>query len=219
MALTLPVSLEAPEDRPLVLAAEVIQAGGIVVYPTETLYGLGANALHVDAIQRVRAIKRRDGQKPILVIVPDLESVEPLVGDLHPAARKFMDAFWPGPLTLVMKASAAVPRELTQGAPTIGIRVPSSSLCLKLLRLCGCPITSTSANISGQLPFHAIPEIRNALAPGVDLYLDAGRLPDSAPSTVIDVSVSPPRLLRPGAVSTERLLAVAPELKVSSSVL
>jgi L-threonylcarbamoyladenylate synthase len=212
MALTLPVSLRAPEDGPLVLAAEVIQAGGVVVYPTETLYGLGANALHTDAIQRVRAIKRRSEQKPILVIVPDVESVEQLTADLSPAARRLMDSFWPGPLTLVLKASGRVPRELTQGAATIGIRVPSSPLCLKLLRLCECPITSTSANLSGHPPFHSIAEISNALAPGVDLYLDAGALPESEPSTVIDLSSSPPRLLRIGAVPVDRLKAAVPDL-------
>jgi L-threonylcarbamoyladenylate synthase len=212
MALTLPVNLREPEDRPLVLAAEVIQAGGIVVYPTETLYGLGANALHAGAIQRVRRIKKRDAGKPILVIVPTVQAAERLVVDIRPEARLLMQRFWPGPLTLVFRASAAVPEELTQGTHTIGVRVPSSPLCLKLLQLCDCPITSTSANLSGEPPARDIEPIRRALAPGVDLYLDGGRLADVLPSTVVDTTTPMLTLLRPGAVPLAELKALVPGL-------
>jgi L-threonylcarbamoyladenylate synthase len=212
MALSLPVNLLEPEDRPLVLAAEVIQAGGLVVYPTETLYGLGANALHTGAIRRVREIKKRDSQKPILVIVPTFHAAEQLVTDIRPAARLLMQRFWPGPLTLVFKASAAVPEELTRTAHTIGIRIPSSPLCLKLLKLCGCPITSTSANLSGEPPAREIEPIRRALAPGVDLYLDGGRLKDVEPSTVVDTTGSTLRVIRQGAVAFPDLQAVVPDL-------
>jgi L-threonylcarbamoyladenylate synthase len=212
MALTLQVNPLDPEDRHLVLAAEVVQAGGVVVYPTETLYGLGANALHTGAIRRVREIKQREGRKPILVIVPTIQAAEQLAIDLRPKARLLMERFWPGPLTLVLRASAAVPEELTQGTHTIGIRVPSSPLCLKLLRLCDCPMTSTSANLSGEPPALEIDPIRRALAPGVDLYLDGGKLPSTLPSTVVDTTGPHLRVLRDGAVPVSSLKAVVPEI-------
>lgn len=214
MALTLTVRRNTPEDRPLVLAAEVVQAGGVIVYPTETLYGIGANALHPKALRRVRKIKRRTDPKPILVIVPDVAAAEPLIQGPDAASRTLMETFWPGPLTLVLRSSPLVPQELTLGAGTIGIRVPASTLCLRLLRMCECPITSTSANLTGQPALKTIPEIQLALAPGVDLYLDAGELPQSDPSTVVDMTVSPPRVLRRGAVPFERLREVIPAMTI-----
>jgi len=213
MALIKKVSLVSPEDSPVVLAAEVIQAGGIVVYPTETLYGIGGNALDARAIQRVRSVKKRKDHKPILVIVPTIEAVAPLVREIPAAAEVLMKTFWPGALTLVFKASETVPPELMEGSSTIGVRVPSSPLCIKLLILAGVPITSTSANISGEQPQRSIKEIKTALASGVDLYLDGGTLPESKPSTVVDVSDGLPRVLREGAISVDQIRALIPDIR------
>lgn len=218
MALTLSVSLDAPEDKPLVLAAEVIQAGGLIVYPTETIYGIGSNALHRRGIKRIHALKRRTEQRPILVLVPTIESVLPLVERIPLTGRKFMEAFWPGPLTLVFSASRTLPEELTQGRGTVGIRIPSCILCLRLLELCECPITSTSANLSGEAPLSSIEEMKKVLTPGIDLYLDAGVLPPSKPSTVVDVSEDIPRLVREGAVSADALRAVVPDIAIEARV-
>jgi L-threonylcarbamoyladenylate synthase len=212
MALTLNVDPVNPSDRTLVLAAEVVQAGGVIVYPTDTIYGIGANALNAEAIAKVHAIKRRTDAKPILVLVPTAAEVKDLTLEVSRAARLLMDAFWPGPLTLVFAASGTLPPVLRSGGDTIGIRVPSSQLCLKLLRLCSCPITSTSANLSGEMTQKTVGEIRKTLAAGVDLYLDAGPLPESKPSTVVDVTVTPPRLLREGAVNVDRLRTIVHDL-------
>jgi L-threonylcarbamoyladenylate synthase len=212
MALTLSVDIDAPEDKALVLAAEVIQAGGLIVYPTETIYGIGSNALHRRGILRIQALKRRAEARPILVLVPGIEAVTPLVSEISPPARKLMEAFWPGPLTLVFRASPAVPPELTQGKGTIGIRVPSCTLCLRLLQMCECPITSTSANLSGETPLTSIEEMKKVLTPGIDLYLDAGVLPASRPSTVVDVTGEHPRILRDGAVTIDTLRKIAPDI-------
>lgn len=127
-------------------------------------------------------------------------------------AREFMDAFWPGPLTLVVKASHHLPDVLIQGRGTIGVRVPSSQACLRLLTFCGCPLTSTSANISGQKLPSTIDKIEAVLGPGIDLYLDAGPLVESKPSTVLDVSGIRPRLLREGAIPLERLWSIHPSI-------
>jgi L-threonylcarbamoyladenylate synthase len=212
MALTLSVSLTNPEDKPLLLAAEVIQAGGIIVYPTETLYGIGCNAMHSRALQRVQDLKKRAEAKPILVLVRSKSDLLPLVREVPEAAEVLIDAFWPGPLTLVFPASDAVPPELTQGKGTIGVRVPGCAVCLRLLELAGVPITSTSANLSGDSPLDTIVSMRSVLTPGIDLYLDAGLLPPSKPSTVVDVSSSPPCVVREGAVSTDALRRVVPNL-------
>jgi L-threonylcarbamoyladenylate synthase len=214
MALTLAVSLTNPEDKPLVLAAEVIQAGGIIVYPTETLYGIGCNAMHPRALQRVQDLKKRAEAKPILVLLRSKSDLLPLVREIPRAAEALMEAFWPGPLTLVFPASENVPAELTQGKGTIGVRVPGCVVCLRLLELAGVPITSTSANLSGDAPLDTIASMRSVLTPGIDLYLDAGLLPQSKPSTVVDVNSSPPRILREGAVSADALRRVIPNLGV-----
>jgi L-threonylcarbamoyladenylate synthase len=212
MALRIPVDLNNPEDRPLVLAAEVIQAGGVIVYPTETLYGIGADALNASAGNRVHVAKQRKERKPLLVIVPDRDSVSLLSQEAPPAARTLMEAFWPGPLTLVLPASDNVPGEVTQGTGTVGIRIPSSPLCIQLLRLAGTPIISTSANISGDGPCQSVDEIENVLKPHVDLLLDAGPLEESGPSTVVDVTTDVPRILRAGTIPAETLRGILPNL-------
>ncbi len=212
MALHMKVTPAAPEDRAMVLAAEVLQAGGVIVYPTETLYGLGANAWNPVAIRKVHDLKRRPDNKPILVIVASDEAVRGLAVEISTAAHALMKAFWPGPLTLVFTAAPGVSDGLTQGTGTIGIRIPSSPLCRALATLCGYPVTSTSANVSGGSAPQSVQEVETALGPGVDLYLDAGTLPPSLPSTIVDVSEERPRLIRAGAVPTDRIKTIIPEL-------
>lgn len=211
MALTLTVDLKNPEDQPLILAAEVIQAGGIIVYPTETLYGIGCSAMHRRALQRVQELKKRAEPKPILVLIRSREELRPLVREVPDAAEALMNAFWPGPLTIVLRASETVLPELTQGKGTIGVRIPSCAVCLRLLELAGFPITSTSANLSGNTPLDTIASMRSVLTPGIDLYLDAGTLPPSKPSTVVDASGPSLRILREGAVSADAIRGVIPE--------
>jgi L-threonylcarbamoyladenylate synthase len=212
MALTMAVSLIKPEDKPLVLAAEVIQAGGVIVYPTETLYGIGSNAWDGSAIAKIRALKYRTEQKPILVIARSQDQVQLLAEEISSLAQRFIDAFWPGPLTLVFKASKQVPDLVSRGTGTIGVRIPSSPVCLRLLELVGSPLTSSSANLSGQPPLMTVAEIRQAIPKGIDLFLDGGQLPPSQPSTVLDVTGDVARILRKGAVSEERLRAIDPQI-------
>lgn len=212
MALTMAVSLVKPEDKPLVLAAEVIQAGGVIVYPTETLYGIGSNAWDGSAIAKIRALKYRTEQKPILVIARSQDQVRLLADEISPLAQRFIDAFWPGPLTLVFKASKQVPDLLSRGTGTIGVRIPSSAVCLRLLELAGCPLTSSSANLSGQPPLMTVGEIRRAIPKGIDLFLDGGQLPPSRPSTVLDVTGDVARILRKGAIGEGRLRVIDPQM-------
>jgi L-threonylcarbamoyladenylate synthase len=205
MALRLNVDMNEPADRALMLAAEVIQAGGVVVYPTDTLYGLGANAWNTEAVRRVQAIKRRQEEKPVLVIVHNPGAALGLTDEVTQAGRLLMESFWPGPLTLLFRCGAHVPEAVTRGSGKIGVRVPSNRLCLRLSELSGCPLTSTSANVSGDPVPGSVQEIETALGPGVDLYIDGGVLPRVIPSTVVDVSETVPRLVREGVISYEEL--------------
>lgn len=213
MTRTLSVDPSAPPS-PFVLdeAAKIIADGGVIVYPTETLYGIGADALNGNAVRNVRAAKRRREIKPILVIIHSPRQLGQLVAEVPPAARTLMEQFWPGPLTIVFKAKPGLPLELTQRSETIGVRIPSSAFCLELLQRCRCPLTSTSANISGEPVHRTIAEIRAVLGAGVDLFLDAGTLPESKPSTVVSVVESPAKVIREGVLSFDSLQAVLTEL-------
>jgi L-threonylcarbamoyladenylate synthase len=213
MALTLAVNPDEPVDRPLLLAAEVVRAGGVVVYPTETLYGIGANAWDVDAIRRVETLKGRTEAKPVLVLINSRERLSSLIASSTLVGEKLIEAFWPGPLTLVFASSKQVPSILTKGTGTIGIRIPSSPLCLRFLELCDAPLTSTSANRSGFPSLRSVKDIRREFPTGVDLFLDAGELPQRLPSTVVDVTGDTAQVLRLGAVSIEQLRAVVPEIR------
>ena len=123
-----------------------------------------------------------------------------------------MKTFWPGPLTIVFEAAAGLPLEVTQGSGTVGIRIPSNKFCIELVRRCAFPLTSTSANISGETMHRTIVEIYRALNSGIDLYIDAGVLPESKPSTVVSVVSHTPKLIREGVVSFEELQAVLPQI-------
>ncbi len=212
MALRLNVDARDPADRALVLAAEVVQAGGIVVYPTETLYGLGANAWNPEAVERVNMLKKRKEGKPVLVLVHSAGAVPGLTDDITEAGRTLMESFWPGPLTLLFRSGVHVPRAVTGESGRIGIRLPSSRVCVRLCELSGCPLISTSANISGEPVPGSVPEIERALGPGVDLFVDGGVLPPGLPSSVVDVSGRAPHLVREGRISFGDLKRVVPTI-------
>jgi L-threonylcarbamoyladenylate synthase len=200
----LAIDRDNPEESALALAADVIKRGELIVYPTETLYGIGADATNPSAIKSVHKAKHRTEQKPILVIVNSIEMMLPYVEHVPLAARILMEKLWPGPLTLVFEASASVSPELVQGTGTIGIRIPSSRLCLRLLSHLGVPLTSTSANIAGEQPVRNVAGIKEKLT-GISLYLDVGELPESQPSTIVDVTEAVPRVVRSGAIGSEAL--------------
>jgi len=210
------VDTNDPPVSALWRAAEVIRSGGLIVYPTETLYGIGADATNPSAVRKVHEAKKRQEKKPILVIVDSPEMLSRLVNRISERAKLLMEKFWPGPLTLVFIASPLVPDELTRGSGTIGVRIPSSNLCLKLVTEVQVPLTSTSANPSGEAPERTVGRIQEHLA-GIDLYLDAGELPESLPSTVVDVTSDVPRVLRRGALPIEQLRQVVQDIRLSTS--
>lgn len=208
----LKVTLDSPEESVIASAADVIRKGGVIVYPTETLYGIGADARNALAVRKVIAAKRRQDVKPILALVDSLEMMQMLTVEIPETALALMKRFWPGALTIVVKAAGHVPEEVTQGSGTIGIRIPANKFCIELLKMCACPITSTSANVSGEAVHRTIEGIRRALDAGIDLYVDAGTLPESKPSTVISIVDDPPKLIREGVISFEQIQAVVPQI-------
>ena len=197
-----------PDPGAIAAAAAAIRDGGVVVIPTRHLYGLAVDALNVQAIQRVFAMKRRPAVKPLLILLPSRAKLVDLVDTIPEAARRLMDHFWPGRLTLVFKAADMFPALLTGGTGKIGIRLPAHPVCRSLLALQPHPITATSANLSGEKGCHRIADMPSALTAAADLIVDAGPLPPGAGSTVVDVTAAPPRILREGSLGADRIAAV-----------
>jgi L-threonylcarbamoyladenylate synthase len=186
-------------------AARILQAGGLVAFPTETVYGLGANALDANAVAKIFAAKGRPSGNPLIVHIADLEDAKRLVSAWPALAERLAERFWPGPLTLVLPRAACVPDLVTAGGPTVALRMPAHPVALALLRACGLPLAAPSANrstgISPTLPEHVLA----SLADRIDLLLDGGPTTGGLESTVLDVTTDPPRLLRPGLVTATEL--------------
>ena len=189
------------EDPGIVRTADYIRSGGVVVYPTETVYGLGADPFNPIAFERIFSLKGREAEKGLILLIRGRQDLDSLVADVPRAAEFLMDLFWPGPLTLVFPASPNLPNHLLGFTSTIALRVSDAPVACALLRFVGGPITSTSANQSGHPPARSAQEAANALGDRVDLILDGGTASDSRPSTLVDVSVPHPRILRPGRIA------------------
>lgn len=192
-------------------AGEVVRGGGVIAFPTETFYGLGVNPFNVQAVQRLYDLKGRSPQtSPILVLIRSRHELQALISEITPAAERLMQACWPGPLTLVFRAGGAVPSVLTAGTGTIGVRLSAYPDVQRVLDVIGGPLTGTSANRAGQPPATTAEEVERAFGVDVDLIVNGGPTPGGLPSTVVDTTVSPPRLIREGCVSQAALRAVLP---------
>lgn len=190
-------------------AAAIVRGGGIIAFPTETFYGLGAHPFDARAVQRIFDLKGRGlRDAPILVLIRSRADLESLAVEITPAAERLMEACWPGPLTLVFRASEKVPPVLTAGTGTIGVRLPAHPDVQRLLEAVGGPLTGTSANPSGRPPAATAAEVERVLGDGVDAILNGGATPGGLPSTVVDTTVTPPRLIREGRVPTAAVLSI-----------
>lgn len=184
-------------------AAEALRSGGVILYPTDTLYGLGADALSDEALAKVREIKGRDEKKPIHAIVSGLEMAAEY-GEVNEMALALASAYMPGPLALILRKKPGATIAMCEGRDEFGFRIPNSEFCLNLAREFGQPFTTTSANLAGAQPEHSPEKIIAQLgerAHLIDLVVDAGELPERLPSTVVDVSSGEMRILREGAIS------------------
>lgn len=195
---------DEPDSSVLSDVAALIRRNGVVAIPTDTFYGLAANPFDIKTVSRIFEIKGRDASKPILLLISGLQMLPSLVEEISPLAEKIMGRFWPGPLTLIFKASKRLPDLLTAGTGTIGIRFPDAALPTSLIDRVGFPITATSANRSGEPSPSSAQEVERTLGPSLDCILDGGGC-STLPSTVLDLTTSEPKLLREGRISADQL--------------
>lgn len=188
-------------------AAECLRGGGLVAFPTETVYGLGANALLPEACARIFEVKRRPRFDPLIVHVLDVTHAEALVTGFNERARRLAEAFWPGPLTLVLDKQNSVPDIVTAGLSTVAVRVPSHPVARALLTHASCPIAAPSANPFGYLSPTTAEHVDRQLGSAVDYVVDGGPCDRGLESTIVDVRSDPPLLLRPGGLEIERIEA------------
>lgn len=199
-----------PDPAVIEAAAGWIRRGGLVVFPTRSLYGLGADTLNPDAVDRVFSAKNRPPKNPVSILISSRDMLENFVAEIPDAACKVMDRFWPGGITLVFRAAPGFPANLTANTGTIGIRLPSHPTAAALVRAAGTPVTATSANISNAPGAGRVSEISDPVARAADMILDAGALAPGSGSTILDVTCDPPAILRQGAVSEARLQDLLP---------
>ena len=193
-------------------ARAVLGRHGIMAVPTETFFGLAVNPFQEEALSRLFALKGRAPEKPVLVMVAGPEMLDQVVHEVPEAARRLMEKFWPGPLTIIFPSRPRLPRRLTGGTGTIGVRQPRQSLTCRLITALGHPITGTSANRAGGRSLVRAREVAREFGDGVDLILDAGPCPGGLPSTIVDVTSASPRLVRDGAIPAAELAEIMPEL-------
>lgn len=188
------------EETVLSRAAEILKAGGIIAYPTETFYGLGADATNEKAIRKIYTIKGRNFSSPISIIIDKAESLCPLVCEIPAVAQKLMQAFWPGALTIVFKASDKILPVLTAGTGKIGLRVSSHPGAGMLAHKLGVPLTATSANLSGAAECSTAEEVVLQIGDKINAIVDLGKTAGGLGSTIIDVTFNPPKILREGVI-------------------
>jgi len=186
-------------------AAALIRNGGVVAFPTETVYGLGADAFNPQAVARVFEIKNRPSFDPLIVHIADFSGMEKLCSSVNALAKKLMKKFWSGPLTLVLPKHKTVPDIVTAGLPTVAVRMPSHSVALRLIQLAGTPIAAPSANPFGFLSPTTAVHVAEQLGDKVDLILDSGQCSVGIESTILDLSGGMPTLLRPGGIPIEEI--------------
>lgn len=200
-------------------AANIIQNGGLVAFPTETVYGLGANALDPEAVKKIYAAKGRPSDNPLIIHISDLSELEPLVKNVSLKAQALIDAFWPGPLTIIFEKSDLIPKETSGGLNTVAIRFPKDKVAQYLIKASKRPIAAPSANSSGKpSPTHAS-HVAFDLDGKIDMIIDGGHCDFGLESTIVDVTGDIPYLLRPGSVTLSMLEAVLGKIEVDKAVL
>lgn len=206
--LLIKVDGEAPDERAIKKAAGILKRGGLVAFPTETVYGLGADALNAEAVQRIFVAKGRPLDNPIIVHVASPKDLELVATRITAKQTALAERFWPGPLTVIFQKSERLPSEVTAGRNTAAVRMPKNAVALALIRATGHPIAAPSANLSGRPSPTAAEHVYEDLAGRIDLILDGGPVEVGLESTVLDISRKPPVILRPGAITREELEAI-----------
>ena len=179
----------------------------MIAFRTDTFYGLGADPFNAKAVARIRALKGREDCKPILLLISDVAQLDRLILEPSKEFQEMAARFWPGPLTIVGKASTDLPEEVTAGTGTVGVRLPAEARVRDLVRDCGGALTATSANPAGRAPARSAQMVRTYFPEGIDLIIDGGGVTTFEPSTVVDATTSPPRIIREAAIPAKLILA------------
>jgi L-threonylcarbamoyladenylate synthase len=205
---TIPTDPEHPEPDPIHKAASVILSGGILGFPTDTTYGLGVNPFDDGAVSKVYRLKQREHEKPLILLMSSLEQLDNLAQEVSEDAKKLMDHFWPGPLTLIFTASEELKSFSVGNSGKVGVRIPNNLIAKKLIDACRIPVTATSANISGQPSARSAQEVIDYFGNHMDLVLDGGHTQSNTESTVLDLTSSSPSLIRVGQIEKESIEAI-----------
>jgi L-threonylcarbamoyladenylate synthase len=195
----------APQRDAIQEAAKWIRNGGLVSIPTDTLYGLACDPFRADAVSRVFDVKGRAAERALPLVAADAAQIEAHLGTMPELAVRLAQRFWPGPLTLVVAAPIALPREVSGGTGTVGVRVPAHDVARAIAAACDRPITATSANVSGERATCDPDEVERTLGDRIDLLIDTGPTRGGAPSTIVDVTSGAPRLVRAGAIPWDEI--------------
>lgn len=200
-------------------AAKILQEGGLVAFPTETVYGLGGNGLDSAACEKIYIAKGRPSDNPLILHISEFEELNPIVREISPAAQKLMDAFWPGPLTMVFPKADIVPEKATGGLDTVAVRFPSHPVARAIIRAAGLPIAAPSANSSGKPSPTRASHVEFDLNGKIDMIVDGGAAEWGLESTIVDVSGEVPMILRPGAVTKEMMEKVVGTVEIDPAIL
>ena len=207
------------EKNLIIEAAQIIKSGGLVAFPTETVYGLGANGLDALAVEKIFKAKGRPQDNPLILHVHSLLQVKELVEEIPEIAQRCMEKFWPGPLTILFKKNSKIPNIITAGLDTVAIRMPKNNIALELIRLANVPIAAPSANISGKPSPTSANHVKEDLSGKIDMIMDGGNTGIGLESTVLDLSGDVPMILRPGGVTLEDLKEIIPQVTQDSSIM
>ena len=208
-------SFKAKEPRAeIVGAVAALRRGEIIVFPTETLYGLGADALNLTAVEKIFALKGRDSANPIPLLVADRRMLDTLVAEVPPLAEKLMASFWPGPLTIVLPARKNIPGPLLNSTGGVGVRISSQPIARELIKQLGRPLTATSANPSGKPGARTVGEAKSYFIGKIDIFINGGQLPSKTGSTVIEITKDSLAIIRSGEISRAKLQRAIGEGKI-----
>ena len=210
--------LSGNNSEDLKLAAETIRRGGLVAIPTETVYGLGANALDEEAVRRIFVVKGRPQDNPLIIHVPRANWMERYCRDIPDAAYKLAEAFWPGPLTMILPRNDKVPDVVTAGLSTVAVRCPDNAATCSIIDLADVPIAAPSANISGSPSPTSAAHVRHDLDGKIEVIVDGGRCDVGLESTIVDLTRKPARLLRPGGITPAQIEAVIGKIEIDAAV-
>lgn len=217
--ITVKVEKENIDEKDLVYAGDIIKSGGVVAFPTETVYGLGANGLDARAVEKIFKAKGRPADNPLILHVYSLRQVEDLVEDISDVATACMNRFWPGPLTILFKRSKLVPDIVTAGLETVAIRMPDNQIALQLIKRANTPIAAPSANLSGRPSPTSFGHVKEDMMGKIDMIIDGGATGIGLESTVLDLSGDNPMILRPGGVTIEELRDLIPDIVFDRSII